>query len=696
MSRSADQAQTPANSVVWNIAGKGSKQATDDDSEYLPEDKLRDICEKHYNQILPIMMEKSELCNRRRRPKKKKPSPATALRDTRPSQNTSVFSRLRREGDKPTRRRSPVSTTVFTMLGHRDGNVFTRLRERRKNVHSRLGPEVAAQRRHASKRRNASSNRSAEDPNRRKKDARSLIRSYVTCSSERQSDIEEEWYAVDRANCRQLAWTKEAYLSEDENDQGGHWKSRPKKRRSYGEDDLSQPWLCEETDPFTARIRYFKAAAKIERWAMPTWCHMFNSTLIGSARVWFDKLPPESIDNYEMLRKAFLGNFSQQKKYIKDPIEIHHIKQRERESTEAFMERRNDERDNILSKGEVAAAANHTDECIHLRRQVEEAVRSGQFPHLVKEIKQGGKRGEYTKATKKGETPNKVKATEIFMVQLWQRMTKQKTTQSFSAGREISFSPIEGSGRQENLILIKAEVEGNLIHHIYVDGGSTSEVLYKHCIKKKFPEIKNQMIPAITSLLGFSGEISWPLGQISLIVSLGDGEHSISTSINFMVVRSPSPYKSIISRPGLRKIQAVPSTAHGMLKFPVEEGIVTIRIKTIILAECRMVAGAPNKEPTATEGIKVEIHPEYPKQTVTIGGSLSEKGKMEICNLLKDNLDIFAWKPTDMTGVPRSIAEHRLNIHEGCQPIRQKRRGHAPDRNNAIQEEVSKLWKLKS
>ncbi|GKA79220.1 reverse transcriptase domain-containing protein [Tanacetum coccineum] len=72
--------------------------------------------------------------------------------------------------------------------------------------------------------------------------------------------------------------------------------------------------------------------------AMPTWCHMFNSTLIGSARVWFDKLLPESIDSYEVLWKAFLGNFSQQKKYIKDPMEIHNIKQKEGESTKAFME----------------------------------------------------------------------------------------------------------------------------------------------------------------------------------------------------------------------------------------------------------------------------------------------------------------------------------------------------------------------
>ncbi|GKB30511.1 reverse transcriptase domain-containing protein [Tanacetum coccineum] len=39
---------------------------------------------------------------------------------------------------------------------------------------------------------------------------------------------------------------------------GGHWKSRSKKQRSSIEDDyLSQPWVCEETNPFIPRIRYF-------------------------------------------------------------------------------------------------------------------------------------------------------------------------------------------------------------------------------------------------------------------------------------------------------------------------------------------------------------------------------------------------------------------------------------------------------
>nr|GEW12386.1 reverse transcriptase domain-containing protein [Tanacetum cinerariifolium] len=47
-------------------------------------------------------------------------------------------------------------------------------------------------------------------------------------------------------------------LSESEDIRGGHWKSRSRKKKSsIKEDDLSQPWVCEETNPFTPRIRYF-------------------------------------------------------------------------------------------------------------------------------------------------------------------------------------------------------------------------------------------------------------------------------------------------------------------------------------------------------------------------------------------------------------------------------------------------------
>nr|GEX24464.1 retrovirus-related Pol polyprotein from transposon TNT 1-94 [Tanacetum cinerariifolium] len=60
--------------------------------------------------------------------------------------------------------------------------------------------------------------------------------------------------------------------------------------------------------------------------------------VVGATMLWFDKLPPESIDSFVELREAFLAYFLQHKKYIKDFVEIHHMKQMEGESKEAFMD----------------------------------------------------------------------------------------------------------------------------------------------------------------------------------------------------------------------------------------------------------------------------------------------------------------------------------------------------------------------
>ncbi|GJW61303.1 hypothetical protein Tco_0110638 [Tanacetum coccineum] len=174
-----------------------------------------------------------------------------------------------------------------------------------------------------------------------------------------------------------------------------------------------------------------------------------------------------------------------------------------------------------------------------------------------------------------------------------------------------------------------------------------------------------------------------------------DAEHSTSTWMNFVVVRSPSPYNGIIGKPGVRKIQAVPSTAHEMLKFPIPGGILTLRSSGIIPLKCTTVS-RPEAQPSdvvrvAEERIKVAIHPEYPKQTIAIGSTLTEEGRKELCDLLRRNLDIFAWKQAEMTIVPRHVAKHQLNVREGCPLVRQKKRSQAPKMNKAIQEEVEKL-----
>ncbi|GKB86515.1 reverse transcriptase domain-containing protein [Tanacetum coccineum] len=205
----------------------------------------------------------------------------------------------------------------------------------------------------------------------------------------------------------------------------------------------------------------------------------------------------------------------------------------------------------------------------------------------------------------------------------WQRMTRQKVTQSFARVKEITFPPLTVNMGTEGSLVIKEKISGHAVHRMYVDGGSSMEVLYEHCFNRLRPEIKNQMVPATTSLIGFSGETIWPLEQLRLLVTIGDAEHSTKALMNFMIVRSLSPYNGIIGRPEIREIQAVPSTAHGMLKFSVNGGIVTIRSTILTPTECATIAATPKDSTKKAEAryknFKVAIRPDFSDQEITIG-----------------------------------------------------------------------------
>ncbi|GJR60763.1 hypothetical protein Tco_1502925 [Tanacetum coccineum] len=142
-------------------------------------------------------------------------------------------------------------------------------------------------------------------------------------------------------------------------------------------------------------------------------------------------------------------------------------------------------------------------------------------------------------------------------------------------------------------------------------------------------------------------------------------------------------------------MKAVPSTTYGIIKFPVMGGTLTLRSSKIIPIECAMVSGPEDQPPPMNkveeERIKVAINLEHTEQTVMIDSNLTERARAKLCDLLQRNVDVFSWTTKDMTGVPRHVAEHRLNLREGCQPIRQKKRGQAAERNITINEEVSKL-----
>ncbi|XP_074336006.1 uncharacterized protein LOC141673172 [Apium graveolens] len=74
-----------------------------------------------------------------------------------------------------------------------------------------------------------------------------------------------------------------------------------------------------------------------------------------------------------------------------------------------------------------------------------------------------------------------------------------------------------------------------------------------------------------------------------------------------------------------------------------------------------------------------------------IGASLDKPLKGQLTTFLQKNSDVFAWTTDDMHGIDPNLITHRLNIDPTRKVVKQKKRTYAPDRLEAIKQEVEKL-----
>nr|GEV24548.1 reverse transcriptase domain-containing protein [Tanacetum cinerariifolium] len=81
-------------------------------------------------------------------------------------------------------------------------------------------------------------------------------------------------------------------------------------------------------------------------------------------------------------------------------------------------------------------------------------------------------------------------------------------------------------------------------------------------------------------------------------------------------------------RPGVRRIQVVPSTAHEKLKFAVAGEAVTLRSSRIIPLECTVVLGPGVQQPVVDKVTEEKIQDVYPLDKRKGGRNLREKGNL--------------------------------------------------------------------
>ncbi|XP_030936673.1 uncharacterized protein LOC115961917 [Quercus lobata] len=78
-------------------------------------------------------------------------------------------------------------------------------------------------------------------------------------------------------------------------------------------------------------------------------------------------------------------------------------------------------------------------------------------------------------------------------------------------------------------------------------------------------------------------------------------------------------------------------------------------------------------------------------KTTRIGTTLSPEMRTKLIKFLKGNLDVFAWSHEDMPGISLKVIQHKLNVDPSRKPVQQRRRTFAPERDQAVAEEVTKL-----
>ncbi|GKA07786.1 reverse transcriptase domain-containing protein [Tanacetum coccineum] len=263
---------------------------------------------------------------------------------------------------------------------------------------------------------------------------------------------------------------------------------------------------------------------------------------------------------------------------------------------------------------------------------------------------QHGDRKKENKETTPVEAP-------ILMISRQDQTQKRKSAKEpINRLREITFPPVSGTNNSSDPVIIKACIYGREVNQSRLTG----------------------------SAVAFSGEHFWPLGEVPLKITIGDGSLTRTEVLNFVIIRSNSPHNLLLGRTAMQRIGIVVSIIYGAIKFHTPKGIGTMPLTYKPLERDKR-----KKKSKAT-------CPKIAKNVLSCGDA-----KERIIELLIAIVDIFVWTYADMTGILRTImvggksfnTEHKLNEYKHIKPIKQKKRGLGSDRNEATCREVEELPK---
>ena len=123
------------------------------------------------------------------------------------------------------------------------------------------------------------------------------------------------------------------------------------------------------------------------------------------------------------------------------------------------------------------------------------------------------------------------------------------------------------------------------MHRVLVDNGSSVDILYYSAFLQMRID-RERLTPKNAPLVGFGRTKVFPLGAITLTVTVGDYPQQITREVTFLVVDCSSAYNAILERPTLNSQKAMTSTHHLMIKFLMDYRVGELRGNQVAVREC--------------------------------------------------------------------------------------------------------------
>ncbi|XP_027182027.1 uncharacterized protein LOC113780423 [Coffea eugenioides] len=140
--------------------------------------------------------------------------------------------------------------------------------------------------------------------------------------------------------------------------------------------------------------------------------------------------------------------------------------------------------------------------------------------------------------------------------------------------KQITFSdeelPAEGTGHNKALY-VAVRCNEKMLSKVLIDNGSALNICpCSTLVKLGLQDVK--LKPSETVVRGFDGAQREPIGEVNLVVEMGLAQFQLACQ----VMHFPSIYNVLLERPWIHSSGAVPSSLHQVLKFVVNDQLITI------------------------------------------------------------------------------------------------------------------------